>query len=90
MTNYAGTLLTKIVGIQYYKGHATDGEFVIIRREPANKVCTDSDPLYFYTHQSSNSDMQYDLNAIRVDNVRREQIGHIPRQMASILARYMV
>lgn len=36
---YAGILFTKIVGIQYYKGHATDGEFVIIRREPSNRVC---------------------------------------------------
>ena len=34
--------------------------------------------------------MQYDHNAIRVDNVRREQIGHIPRQIAAKLARYMV
>ena len=39
---------------------------------------------------SPNSYAKYDSNAIRVDNVRREQIGHIPRQMASTLARYMV
>ena len=87
-TKYVGILNTKIVGIQYYRGHATNGEFVIIRREPSNPVCTVSDSLCLYT--SSNSDMQYDHNAIRVDNVRREQIGHIPRQMAAKLARYMV
>lgn len=64
-----GVLRTKIVGVQYYGGYATDGEFVIIRREPSNP---------------------YDNNAIRVDNVRREQIGHIPRVMASKLSNYMV
>ena len=76
------------MGIQYYRGHATNGEFVIIRREPSNQACTLPDPLYLYI--SSNSGMQYDHNAFRVDNVRREQIGHIPRQMAAKLARYMV
>lgn len=35
----AGVLSTKIVGIQYYKGYATEGEYVIIRREPSNPVC---------------------------------------------------
>lgn len=64
-----GVLHTKIVGIQYYNGHATVGEFVIIRREPSNS---------------------YDNNAIRVDNVRRDQIGHIPRTVAAKLADYMV
>lgn len=34
-----GVLSTKIVGIQYYKGYATEGEYVIIRREPSNPVC---------------------------------------------------
>jgi SWI/SNF-related matrix-associated actin-dependent regulator of chromatin subfamily A3 len=39
MLNYAiGVLTAKIVGVQYYKGHATEGEFVIIRREPTNPV----------------------------------------------------
>ncbi|KAL4890056.1 SNF2 family N-terminal domain-containing protein [Aspergillus ambiguus] len=32
---------------------------------------------------------QYDSNAIRVDNVMGAQIGHIPRNMASKLAKYM-
>ena len=32
----------------------------------------------------------YDSNAIRVENVQRAQIGHIPRTMASKLANYMV
>lgn len=31
----------------------------------------------------------YDRNAIRVDNVAGEQIGHIPRQMAAKVARYI-
>ncbi|KAI4103934.1 MAG: hypothetical protein LQ339_004051 [Xanthoria mediterranea] len=63
-----GTLHTKIVGIQYYTGCATVGEFVSIRREPSNT---------------------FDPNAIRVSNVMRDQIGHIPRQIAAKLARYM-
>lgn len=29
-----GVLETKIVGVQYYRGHATVGEYVLIRREP--------------------------------------------------------
>ncbi|KAL8782498.1 MAG: hypothetical protein Q9213_005337 [Squamulea squamosa] len=63
-----GTLHTKIVGIQYYTGCATVGEFVSIRREPTNP---------------------YDANAIKVNNVMQDQIGHIPKQMAAKLARYM-
>ncbi|KAL9638439.1 MAG: hypothetical protein Q9164_001555, partial [Protoblastenia rupestris] len=59
---------TKIVGVQYYRGLASNGEYVIVRREPGN---------------------QYDSNAIRVENVQRDQIGHIPRAMASKLAKYM-
>lgn len=35
-------------------------------------------------------DNQYDRNAIRVDNVMNAQIGHIPRQVAAKLAKYMV
>ncbi|KAI9849243.1 MAG: hypothetical protein M1837_004702 [Sclerophora amabilis] len=31
----------------------------------------------------------YDGNAVRIDNVRGDQVGHIPRQMASKLAPYM-
>lgn len=64
-----GILDTKIVGVQYYTGHATTGEHVIVRREPSNP---------------------YDSNALRVENVQRAQIGHIPRTMASKLAKYMV
>ncbi|KAL9128395.1 MAG: hypothetical protein Q9217_002919 [Psora testacea] len=63
-----GVLSTKIVGVQYYRGLASNGEYVIIRREPQN---------------------QYDSNAIRVENVQRTQIGHIPRAMASKLAKYI-
>ena len=33
--NY-GTVNNKIVGVRYYNGRATPGEFVIIRREPTN------------------------------------------------------
>lgn len=64
-----GNVNTKIVGVRYYRGHATYGEHVILRREPGNP---------------------YDSNAIRVDNVMGAQIGHIPRNMAAKLARYMV
>ncbi|KAL9104261.1 MAG: hypothetical protein Q9163_000757 [Psora crenata] len=63
-----GVLNTKVVGVQYYRGLASSGEYVILRREPGN---------------------QYDSNAIRVENVQRAQIGHIPRAMASKLAKYM-
>ena len=63
-----GMLDTKIVGVQYYTGYASVGEYVLARREPGN---------------------QYDSNAIRVENVQRDQIGHIPRAMASKLAKYM-
>ncbi|KAE8369141.1 SNF2 family N-terminal domain-containing protein [Aspergillus caelatus] len=63
-----GNVNTKIVGVRYYRGHATYGEHVILRREPGN---------------------QYDSNAIRVENVMGAQIGHIPRNMAAKLAKYM-
>ena len=63
-----GIVNTKVVGVQHYRGLASAGEYVILRREPSNP---------------------YDINAIRVENVRREQIGHIPRAMASKLASYM-
>jgi SWI/SNF-related matrix-associated actin-dependent regulator of chromatin subfamily A3 len=63
-----GDLSTKIVGVQYYRGFACEGEVILIRREPGNP---------------------YDSNAIRVDNVNRQQIGHIPRRMAEELSRYI-
>lgn len=37
-SHHEGTLRTKAVGVRYYTGHATTGEFVIIRREPGNPV----------------------------------------------------
>jgi SWI/SNF-related matrix-associated actin-dependent regulator of chromatin subfamily A3 len=63
-----GDLDTKIVGVQYYRGFASDGEVILIRREPGNP---------------------YDANAIRIDNVNREQIGHIPRRVAAKLSKYI-
>ena len=33
---------------------------------------------------------QYDRNAIKVENVMGAQIGHIPRNVAADLAKYMV
>ncbi|KAF2280728.1 uncharacterized protein EI97DRAFT_428835 [Westerdykella ornata] len=63
-----GILPIKIVGVRYYRGYATVGELVILRREPQNP---------------------YDSNAIQVLNVHREQIGHIPKNMAAKLAKYM-
>ena len=68
MTRVLGVLHTKIVGVQYYTGYASDGEYVLVRREPTNP---------------------YDSNALRVENVQRAQIGHIPRTMAAKLAKYM-
>ena len=63
-----GVLETKIVGVQYYKGIANIGEYVILRKEPSN---------------------QYDRNAIRVEIVQRDQIGHTPRNVAAKLAKYI-
>lgn len=65
----AGILNSKIVGVQYYTGYASVGEYVLVRREPRNS---------------------YDSNALRVENVQRDQIGHIPRTVAATLAKYMV
>ena len=62
-------LHTKAVGVQYYTGYASVGEYVLVRREPSNP---------------------YDSNALRVENVQRDQIGHIPRAIAAKLAKYMV
>lgn len=59
---------TKIVGIQYYSGYASVGEYVSVRREPRN---------------------QYDSNAIRINNVMGDQIGHIGRGEAAKLAQYI-
>jgi len=59
---------TKIVGIRYYDGRASVGEYVVIRREPQNP---------------------YDKNAIRIDNVMRQQIGHIGRAVAAKLSSFM-
>ncbi|KAI4183547.1 MAG: hypothetical protein LQ346_006301 [Caloplaca aetnensis] len=63
-----GTMRTKIVGVQYYSGYASAGEYVSVRREPGN---------------------QYDSNAIRINNVMGDQIGHIGRKEAAKLARYI-
>ena len=63
-----GDLDTKIVGVQYYRGFACEGEVILIRREPGNL---------------------YDANAIRIDNVNRQQIGHIPRRIAAKLSKYI-
>lgn len=65
---FYGSLDDKIVGVRYYNGVATVGEYVILRREPSNP---------------------YDSNAIRVDNVFGNQIGHIPRNLAAKLAPYI-
>lgn len=63
-----GIFNTKVVGIRYYDGRATTGEYVKVRREPRNP---------------------YDSNAIRIDNVMGDQIGHIGRQVAAKLAGLM-
>ena len=64
-----GSIDGKIVGLRYYNGHATVGEQVLIKREPANP---------------------YDSNAVRIDNVQGTQIGHLPRNLASKLAPFLV
>ncbi|KAI4278901.1 MAG: hypothetical protein L6R35_006073, partial [Caloplaca aegaea] len=63
-----GTMRTKIVGIQYYSGYASAGEYVSVRREPLNR---------------------FDSNAIRINNVMGDQIGHIGKREAARLARYI-
>ncbi|KAK4580025.1 hypothetical protein LTR86_000227 [Recurvomyces mirabilis] len=63
-----GDLPTKIVGVQYYRGLASPGEYVLLLREPSNP---------------------YDANAIRVDNIAHQQIGHIPKRIAEKLAKYL-
>ncbi|KAK5136803.1 hypothetical protein LTR08_002099 [Meristemomyces frigidus] len=63
-----GDLPTKIVGVQYYRGIANAGEYILMRREPGNP---------------------YDKNAIRIDNVVGQQIGHIPKRIAEKLSKYM-
>ncbi|OIW31626.1 RAD5-like protein [Coniochaeta ligniaria NRRL 30616] len=63
-----GSLDSKVVGVQYYRGYASAGEVVTCHREPRN---------------------QYDRNAIRVDNVLGQQVGHIPRTVAEKLAPYL-
>ncbi|KAF5667865.1 helicase-like transcription factor [Fusarium heterosporum] len=63
-----GTFAGKIVGVRYYRGYASPGEFVLCRREPSNS---------------------YDPNAIRVDNVVGDQIGHLPRKVVEKIAPYM-
>lgn len=57
------------MGVRFYRGHATLGEYVVLKRQPNNP---------------------YDTNAIQVDNVVGQQIGHLPRQVAAKLAKYMV
>ena len=63
-----GVLDSKVVGVRYYNGHATRGEYVAVIRDPQN---------------------QYDRNAIQVNNVMGNQIGHIPRGPAAKLAPLM-
>ncbi len=63
-----GILNTKIVGVRFYTGRATVGEYVVVKREPRN---------------------QYDSNAIRINNVMGDQVGHLSRQCAATLAPLM-
>jgi SWI/SNF-related matrix-associated actin-dependent regulator of chromatin subfamily A3 len=63
-----GIFNTKIVGIRFYSGRATLGEYVVVKREPRNP---------------------YDSNAVRINNVMGDQIGHLSRQCAAKLAPLM-
>lgn len=65
---YIGSFFSKIVGVQHYRGRATTGESVHLRREPDNA---------------------YDCHAIQCLNVNRQQIGHIPAQIAAGLAPWL-
>ena len=38
LTQFTGTLKSKIVGVRYYNGYATVGEMVLLKREPHNQV----------------------------------------------------
>lgn len=42
MLTYAGTLQGKIVGVRYYTGRATIGEYVLIIREAGNPYDTNA------------------------------------------------
>ncbi|TWU76455.1 hypothetical protein ED733_007127 [Metarhizium rileyi] len=63
-----GTFDTKVVGVQYYRGHASTGEAILCLRD---------------------SDNQYDKNAVRIDNVMGQQIGHLPRKVVAKIAPYL-
>jgi SWI/SNF-related matrix-associated actin-dependent regulator of chromatin subfamily A3 len=84
-------LETKIVGIQYYKGHASTGEVVLCRREPDNQVSANylNIALQLFPKLSDGTS-QYDPNAIRMDNVMYQQIGHLPRKVVEKVAPYLV
>lgn len=60
---------------------------MLLKREPSNPV---SASLMVGVGVMLTYSIQYDVNAIRVDNVFGHQIGHIPRTVASKLAPYIV
>lgn len=63
-----GVLSGKVVGVRFYRGVATPGERVLIRREPRNP---------------------YDKNAVRIDNIEMQQLGHLPRKVVEKLSKYI-
>lgn len=67
---------------------ATAGEVVICKREPTNPVSRTAHTQHLFADLTRLN--QYDSNAIRVDNVLGQQIGHIPRAVAAKLAPYLV
>ncbi len=87
-----GAVDGKIVGLRYYSGFATVGEVVVsffadgLMNEFLNKA---ADGVFFQMIQREPSN-PYDANAIRVNNVHGNQIGHIPKNLAAKLAPYMV
>ena len=62
-------------------------EAVLCKREPNNQVRATPSGLVLLNISNL---LQYDSNAIRVDNVLGHQIGHIPRNVASKVAPYVV
>lgn len=48
------------------------------------------DSIFTTTENLSNTFLQYDRNAIRMDNVMYQQIGHLPRKVVEKVAPYVV
>jgi len=84
----------QIVGIRYYNGVAHPGEFVTLVREPRNPYDRYDQLLSTVPHtlcivSVTHSISLYFRNAIRVDNLGGEKVGHVKGTMAKSLASIM-